>query len=404
MVKKKIKVSLSQFKSLVVVAFLVILSGGVGFRLGRQKGLLEATQVSPRVDLSLFWQVWKRLEDRYLDSAILNSQEMVYGAVKGMVASLGDPYTAFFSPRDNEVNKEDLNGEFGGVGIQLGYRKEVLAVISPLDNTPAFKAGIKAGDLILKVKDENKNIDQNTDGMGLPEAVKLIRGKEGTSVLLTLLREEGVPFEVELVRSRIVVPSLTVEWLQKDNKKIAYVHLLQFSEVMYQQWENWVEQVVEQKQTPDFGGVVLDLRNNPGGFLEGAVYITSEFVAQGVVVKQKGVDYDQTYQVNRVGQLLDVPLVVLANQGSASAAEILAGALQHYQRAKVVGEQTFGKGTIQEPENLPDGSGLHITVARWFLPGDTSIDKQGVRPDIEILPIEGEEDVVLEKGMEILLE
>ncbi|MBL7078548.1 S41 family peptidase [Candidatus Shapirobacteria bacterium] len=404
---KKTKISFSSFKSAVLITFLVILGGGVGFRLGVSKTLSLPNSVSSKADLSLFWHVWQRLEERYLDQKAIDEEKMVYGAIRGMVEALGDPYTAFFPPQENKVAKEELNGEFGGVGIQLGYKNETLSVIAPLDGTPADRAGVKAGDLILKIVDKNNEVDQDTEGISLPEAVKLIRGKEGTIVTLTLMRENQFPFEIDLVRDKIVIPSLTEDWLEKDGKRIAYVHLLQFSEVMYEQWEDWVRRILQESQSSDFGGVILDLRNNPGGYLEGSVYIASEFLSSGVVVKQEGVEAVQAYQVSRVGQLLEVPLVVLVNRGSASASEILAGALKHYNRAKIVGEKTFGKGTVQEPEDFPGGSGLHTTVARWLLPGGENIHNQGIEPDITVTleeEISDEVDQVLERGMETLLE
>jgi len=383
---------------------LVVLAGGVGFRIGWQK---REASFSPqeKVDLSLFWHVWEELERKYLDKKALDSQKMVYGAISGMVSALGDPYTSFFPPQDNKVNKEDLTGEFGGVGIQLGYKNNILAVISPLDGTPAQRAGVQAGDLILHIKDEKKGIDRDTTDISLPEAVKLIRGPKGTVVTLTLAREgKKEPFDVSITRDIITIPSVKTEWMTQDNRKIAYIHLLQFSEVMYKEWRKWVDQVVREKNNPQFAGVILDLRNNPGGFLDGAVFVASEFIKKGVVVVQENSDGTrQVYKASGKGRLLNVPLVVLVNHGSASASEILAGALHDYGRAKIIGERTFGKGTVQEPEDFPDGSGLHITVARWLLPKGKSINKEGITPDFEVKEEEEEKDLILEKGKELLL-
>jgi len=404
--RKKIEVKLRQIQKLVFVVLLMVLVGGTGFRLGWRKRGSAFVSPNDRTDLSLFWHVWQRLEDRYLDHSVLDSSKMVYGAISGMVSALGDPYTAFFPPQDNKVNKEDLSGEFGGVGIQLGYKDHILAVISPLDDTPAYHAGVKAGDLILRIKDEKKAIDRETNKISLPEAVRLIRGQQGTTVVLTLARDgKEEPFDVPIVRGRIIVPSLKTEWLESNDQRIAYIHILQFSEVMYDQWREWVEEVVKSKNRSDFAGVILDLRNNPGGFLDGAVFIASEFIDKGIVVEQESSDgRKQTYRASGKGKLFEAPLVVLVNHGSASAAEILAGSLQYYQRGEVIGEKTFGKGTVQEPEDFPDGSGLHITISRWLIPGGKSIDKEGISPDIvvEEKAID-EEDLILEKGKEILL-
>jgi len=224
----KIKVSLSSLRRLVLILILVLSSGFFGYRLGFSR---TAVSVEEGKDFSLFWLVWHRLEEKYLDRDKIDEQKMIEGAISGMVSSLGDPYTAFFPFEDNKVSREDLSGEFGGVGIQLGYKSKTLAVISPLNGTPAEKAGIKAGDLILKIKDESAGVDQSTDGISLPEAIKLIRGEKGSKVVLTIFREdENGPRDFEVTRGTIVVPSLKSDWVVRDNKNFAYVHLLQFSE------------------------------------------------------------------------------------------------------------------------------------------------------------------------------
>jgi carboxyl-terminal processing protease len=268
-----------------------------------------------------------------------------------------------------------------------------LAVIAPLAGMPAEKVGVKTGDLILKVD------DQETTGMTLPEAVSLIRGPKGSSVRLTLLHEgENEPFEVVIVRDRIIVPSVAVEFLDG----VAHLKLMRFGDRTSDEWETAVTQILNQQ--PPVKGVILDLRNNPGGYLSGSVFITSEFLSSGAVVKQEDAQGNrESFSVDRTGKLLHQPLVVLVNQGSASASEIVAGALQEYKRATVVGENTFGKGTIQEAEDLPDGSGMHITTARWLLPSGRSIDKDGIVPDnlIEDNP-ETEEDEQLQEAIKVL--
>lgn len=392
---------MKKIRNFVLVVFFLLLAGFIGFRIGERRYQLPFEKKSTQADLTLFWQVWSLLERKYLDQSALDPEKMVYGAISGMVSSLGDPYTAFFSPEDNQINRENLEGEFGGVGIRLGFKEGMLAVIAPLKDTPAYRAGVKAGDLILRIKDERAEVDRETEGISLPEAVKLIRGPVGTKVTLTLLSEgEKEPREVTIVRGKITIPSITSEWFTVAGKKVAYIHLLQFSEVMYQQWDQWVAEVLKEEEQEGVGGVILDLRNNPGGFLQGAVYVASEFIPQGVIVEQEySSGRKDVFRVNRVGRLLELPLVVLINRGSASAAEILAGAIQYYQRGKIIGEKSFGKGTVQEPEVLPGGAGLHITVSRWLLPGGESIDKKGVEPDIKVE--EGEErDLILERAKE----
>jgi len=357
------------------------------------------------VNFSLFWDVWDKLEASYLDKEKLNPEEMVYGAISGMVASLGDPYTVFLPPQAQKQSKQDLAGSFGGIGIQLGYKNSHLAVVAPLSGTPAEKAGVKPGDLIVHIKDEKKGLDKDTQGMSLPQAVADIRGKIGTKIVLTLVREgKEEPFEVEIIREEIVVRSVEVSF----ENNIAHLRLLRFGERTFEEWDEAVEKILEERnKNREFKGVVLDLRNNPGGYLQGAVYMASEFLGDGVVVKQEQSQNGgiESFSVNRAGRLLDVPLVVLINNGSASASEILAGVLQERKRATLVGETSFGKGTIQEAEELSGGTGVHITVARWLLPSGKAIDKEGIKPDFEILMDEKDDtkDPQLEKAIEILL-
>lgn len=405
-------------KAVLILAFAIIIFGS-GFLLGQQKispspeGFIPQVTISrelpanrQNLDFSLFWEVWDRLEASYLDKTSLDHAKMVYGAISGMVSSLGDPYTVFLPPEDQKKSKEDLSGSFGGVGIQLGYKNSTLAIIAPLSDTPAEKAGARAGDLIIHIKDEKKGIDKDTTGMSLPQAVTDIRGEAGTKIIFTLVREgKDEPFEVEITRGEIVVKSVEVTF----DKNVAHLRLLRFGERTYEEWDAAVFKILDYKaQNPAFAGVVLDVRNNPGGFLQGAIYMASEFLKSGVIVKQEqsrdgGVE---TFSVDRVGHLLEIPLVVLVNNGSASASEILAGALQEASRAEVVGEKTFGKGTIQEAEELTGGSGLHITVARWLLPSGRAIEKEGITPDYQVkMDLEDQtKDPQLEKATKLLLE
>jgi len=408
---------LKAIRKTILILCLVIFSGGVGYYFGQRQVEVSLGKFIPKVtierklpvgkedvDFSLFWDTWDRLEASYLDKKALDKSKMVYGAISGMVASLGDPYTVFLPPQEQKQSKEDLSGQFEGVGIQLGYKDSKMAVVAPLSGTPAEKAGVKAGDFIVKIKDEKKQIEKETTGMSLPEAVTIIRGTKGTAVILTLVREgTKEPFDVELVRETIVVKSVEVNF--KDD--VAHLKLLRFGERTYQEWEEAVGQINQKEKAGEIKGVVLDLRNNPGGFLQGSIFIASEFLESGVVVKQEKSQNGgtETFSVNKTGKLLRIPLVVLINEGSASASEIVAGTLQERGRAKLVGEKTFGKGTIQEAEDLPGGSGLHVTIARWLLPSGKSIDKEGVKPDFEVKMDEKDEtkDPQLEKAIELLI-
>jgi len=411
-----IRMTLSQVRKIIFVFALLAAAFGSGFWFGEQKLKLTLKDHQPEVTInreippgkedlsfSLFWDVWDRLEQSFLDKSKIDHQKMIYGAISGMVASLGDPYTVFLPPQEQKQSKEDLSGAFEGVGIQLGYKDGKLAVIAPLSGTPAEKAGLKAGDLILWIKDKTKGVERDTVGISLPEAVTLIRGPKDTEISLRMFRQNKGEFEVSLKRETILVPSVEVSF--KDN--VSHLKLTRFGERTYEEWEKAISRIEEKKAKGEVRGVVLDLRNNPGGFLQGSVFIASEFLRDGVVVKQEktrdgGIE---TFSVNRKGRLLDIPLVVLINQGSASASEIVAGALQERGRAKVVGEKSFGKGTVQEAEEFSGGAGLHVTVARWLLPSGKNIDKEGIKPDIEVKMDENDQtrDPQLEKAVEILL-
>jgi carboxyl-terminal processing protease len=395
------KIRLAQVRLFFFCLFLIFVSGFFGYKFGRGEWASPLQKTPPaevnfsdskNLDFSLFWDIWQRLEKSYLNKKALDPQNMYWGAIKGMVGSLGDPYTVFLPPSDNKQAKEDLSGEFEGVGIQLGYKDSQLAVIAPLKGTPAWAAGVKAGDLILKIE------DKETTGITLPEAVKLIRGPKGTKVKLTLLHEgEKEPYEAVIVRDKITVPSVELEFV--DN--VAHLKLTRFGDKTGDEWEKAVGEILAKN---GLGGVILDLRDNPGGYLSGAIFIASEFLDKGVVVQQEGASgVKETFSVNRQGKLTKVKLVVLVNEGSASASEIVAGALQDYGRAKIVGVKTFGKGTIQEAQELEGGAGLHITTARWLLPKGRSIDKEGIKPDVEVKDDpKTEVDEQLEKALKLV--
>jgi len=352
-------------------------------------------------DFSKFWEVWRRLEKSYVDPTKLDYREMTWGSMRGLASSLDDPYTQYLPPTENKQANEDLNGSFYGVGIELGYKDGTLAVVAPLSGTPAALAGVEAGDLILRIKDEKKNLDADTRGITLNEAVAQIRGERGVPVVLTLYRE-GVPepFEVEIRRDEIVVPTVEVEYLERKGRTYAHWMLHRFGGRTDKEWLSAVKEIASK----EVAGVILDLRNNPGGYLDGAVFVVGEFLPSGLVVKQEGRDTSESYEVDRKGSLNNLPLVVLVNKGSASASEIAAGALQDHKRAKVVGVQSFGKGTVQEVQDLSDGSSLHVTIAKWVLPSGRWIGDEGITPDVEAKddPETKEVDEMVEKAIEEL--
>jgi len=396
----KQKVALRTIRTLILGLTLVLLGAGVGYEFrgrGGVSGLSQAIgtrSIMPlsrdQLDFGLFWQVWDKLEQSYVDPDKIDPERMVYGAIEGMTASLGDPYTVFLPPQENQAAKEDLNGEFDGVGIQLGYKNDTLAVQTPLDGHPAIKKGVRAGDLILNIKDELEGVDTDTVDMTLPEAVKLIRGKKGTDVTLTLYREEKGRFDVTITRDTIVIPSVEMEigdfgggkFTKADDGKIAWIKLRRFGDNTQSDWDQAIAQIIAKREQLD--GIVLDVRNNPGGYLNTAINLASDFVTEGVIVQQKGRFDTKKYTVTRRSRLLGIPVVVLINEGSASASEILAGALRDRLQTKLIGEKSFGKGTVQEALDLADNAGLHVTTARWLLPSGDWIHEDGLKPDVQV--------------------
>lgn len=406
-------ISLRRVRNIVAGIGVLILVFGLGYRYAeyRLKGnapsvgnFLFSTQTDKveGVDFGNFWDVWQRLERSYVDEGKINYQEMTWGAMQGLAGSLDDPYTQYLPPAKNKQSKEDLNGAFYGVGIELGYKNGQLAVMAPLEGTPAQRQGVKAGDLILHIKDESKGVDQDTQGMILTEAVQIIRGEKGKAVTLTLYRDgTEQPFEVSIERDEIVVPSVELKYIERDGQKFAHLKLNRYGGRTEDEWLEKVGEILANR----VNGVIFDVRNNPGGYLDGAVFVGGEFLKEGIVVQQQGRDTTETFSVDRRGRLTDIPLVVLVNGGSASASEITAGAIQDHKRAQIVGEKTFGKGTVQEVQELRDGSSLHVTVAKWLLPSGRSIDKDGVTPDVEVTdnPDTSDVDEQLDRAVEVLL-
>lgn len=363
------------------------------------------------VDLSLFWNVWQRLESSYYDKKAIDPQKFLNGAISGMVQSLGDPYTVYLPPPQNNDFKQGMAGKFEGIGAELGMKGKQIIVVAPLDGMPAQKVGIKAGDAILKVD------NQPTTGWTLAQAVEKIRGPKGTFVTINLLHKDSEKaVDVKVQRDTITVKSVT-GWIKKvkdipqiknlaKEKKISYIRLSQFGDNTNQDWLALVNDLsLQMKNEKDVSGLILDLRNNPGGYLADANFIASEFIRSGLIVlEEKGNGEKENFSVSRKGLLLDIPLVVLINKGSASASEIVAGALRDHKRAKLIGETSFGKGTIQQAEDLGNGAGLHVTVAKWLTPSGKWINGTGLTPDISVGLDEKDpgHDLQLEKAVESL--
>lgn len=391
-------------RNLVLALALLSVVSLVSYKIG-QGDQISLENLS-QFDLALMWKVKDNLAANFLDKDKMDNEAMKYGAIQGMVAALDDPYTVYLPPEDNKSANEDLAGEFSGVGISLGYKDKTLAVMSPIAKSPAARAGVQAGDLILKITDKAKNVDKDTTGISLDEAVKLIKGDVGTEVVLKMYREGKTDtFDVPLKRENIEIPGLELEWKESEGKKIAWIKFYKFSEQVFNEWPEVVKKINAEKGG-NYGGIILDLRNNPGGYLQGSVLVASDFLKEGVVVKQESSDGRvETYNVDRAaGGLLEDKMVILINGGSASASEILAGALKDYNRGKLVGVKSFGKGTVQQTEEFKDGSGLHVTIARWLLPNGKNIHGNGIEPDVEVKSGDNpNDDLQLNKAIEVLL-
>lgn len=403
---------LSTIRKITIILIIFVIGLGIGQRYGSYQFDLkwrtyipqisvlnrEAPPAETTIDFSRFWVAWDKVNTKFVDKEKIVPSKMLDGAISGMVDSLGDPYTVYLPPKQNQETKEDLQGSFEGIGAQLGLKDKKIIVIAPLADSPAEKAGIKASDHIYKVGDEIM------DGKNLPYAVDKIRGPKGTTVRLTLKRN-GVKNDIikEIKRDTIIVKSTTVDFKKVKNGEIAVIHLMKFGDRTDDEWLASVNKILEKGSLVK--GIVLDLRNNPGGYLNSSVFIASEFLPSGkTIVTQRAAQEDKVYKVNREGKLLNTPLVVLINKGSASASEILAGALKDNERAKLVGEKSFGKGSVQEAEDLDAGAGLHITVAKWLLPAGAWINGKGIEPDIKVLNDEKSpnEDKQLKRAIEEL--
>ncbi|GAB4159821.1 MAG: hypothetical protein Fur003_3540 [Candidatus Dojkabacteria bacterium] len=335
------------------------------------------------LDFDLYWEIWQTISDRFVDEKAIKQDEMFYESIKGMVDSLGDPHTLFLSPEETKAfNDSNAGNFFSGIGAELGYEDGRVIVVTPLKGSPAIEAGIKPGDLILKIDDTT--LDSKTTVF---DAVAKIRGKKGTEVTLTVVHPgDQKATEIKIVRDDITVPSM--EFSYDKSNKVATIEVSRFSEASLNAWEEKWDTMVDQVEKSGAKGVIIDLRGNPGGFLDAAVYAASEFLPKGkVVVEQEDRQgHIKDYKVDREGRLTEIPVVILVNNSSASASEILAGALQkNNNRAYVIGMETYGKGTAQEVIDFPDGSSLHLTVIKWLLPDGTWLNKENkIVPDKKV--------------------
>ncbi|MDI6591407.1 MAG: S41 family peptidase [Patescibacteria group bacterium] len=367
---------------------------GLGFYLGKTQCKICPPE---EIDFSLFWEAYHKLQEKFVSPEKLDVQKMIYGAISGMVKSLNDPYTIFLNPEETKEFLKSIKGEvFEGVGMEIGIRKGQLQVIAPLEGTPAQKAGLRTGDKIIKIN------DTLTAEITIEEAVSLIRGPKGTEVTLTILREGWQePKEFKIKRAMIKVPTLKKE-LKDEN--IVYLKLYQFSEELSSDFGKAAIEILDSPAQK----IVLDLRNNPGGLLEEAEAISGWFLERGQTVVIVEGKKREEHKAEGNERFVDYPIVVLINQGTASGAEILAAALRDNRGAIIIGETSFGKGLVQEPERLRDGSILKITTAKWLTPKGQSITGVGIEPDIlvEMTEKDYEEgrDPQLEKAIEVIKE
>lgn len=345
----------------------------------------------------IFWEAWHVLEEEFYGELPAES-ELPYAALRGVIAATGDQYTAFLDPLRAEIMRTDLRGSFEGIGATVRLRPDgKLEIVQPLPARPAIQAGLRAQDLILEVD------GVELQGMNLYEAISLIRGPAGTTVRLLVQREDDdQPFLVEVERARIELPALESEMLEDD---IAYIKLNEFSQTATDSLKGSLRDLNAQ----DPRGLVLDLRGNPGGYLTVAVEVASQFVREGPVLLERFNDQsERPYEAIPGGLALDIPLVVLVDGGSASASEIVAGAIQDTGRGLLVGTTTLGKGSVQMAHTLSDGSQLRVTIARWFTPTGRAIHGEGLVPDIEVLVtqehLDADLDPQLERAIKVLLE
>lgn len=387
------------------IVIIVVLSLLIGYFYGSRSITLSWKNFSPIVavsskappsgttlDMKLFYEVLDRVNQDYYDKTKLDAKGLLYGAINGMLSSLNDPHTSFFPPKQNSDFKTQLAGEFTGIGAELSLSPENrIMVVAPLDNTPAQRAGIAAGDIILEVD------GQDTVGWTVAEAVDKIRGEKGSTVVIKVLHEgASSPVEIKVVRDVIFIKSVD-GWIKRlvcrdkcsedsVGVPIGYIRLSQFGDKTNDEWISVVNSLNrEVNGGSNLRGIILDLRNNPGGYLNDAVFIASEFLRSGVVVIQENsAKQQESLRVSRVGTLFDYPLIVLVNRGSASASEIVAGALRDHNRAKLLGDKSFGKGTIQQAVEVDDGASVHISVAKWLTPNGTWINEIGLEPDIKV--------------------
>jgi carboxyl-terminal processing protease len=400
-----------------IVFFLILFLIGWAFWLGYERGknafssaiqsesaltpeesiVLNKNSPDKTVDFALFWKVWNILKDKYVERGGLDANKLLYGAIDGMLAASGDPYTTFFDPKENKEFQEGISGTFEGIGAEMGIKNEILTIISPLEGMPAEKAGLMAGDRILKINNEN------TINMSLESAVSKIRGPKGTEVKLTIFRNgDEESREITVKRDVILVKSVRFEMKEND---IAYIRVSRFGDDTEAEFRTAVRQVLDKKARR----LVIDMRNNPGGFLETSIAMASLMLPPGktVVMEENGAGERKEIKARGGDVLSNLPTAVLINEGSASASEILAGALRdNRDNVTLIGKKSFGKGSVQELISVTRDTSVKVTVARWLTPAGHQINNVGITPDMEANitrdDLDNKRDPQLDKALEVL--
>jgi carboxyl-terminal processing protease len=402
------KENISKISNIAIVAFIVVIIFYAGASYGIEKGRAKAlVSIAPEgVDitnkqLEPFWKVWNILSEKYVEATTTDTQKRIWGAIEGLASSQGDPYTMFFPPEENKLFQGDIAGNFDGVGMEIAIKEKILTVVAPLKNSPAERAGVKAGDKIIKID------DKISSDLSVEQAVKLIRGKKGTAVKITFLREgSSEPIEKSIVRDVIDIPTLETE-IKSD---IYIIKLFSFTSQSPELFRNALRQFLQSGKNK----LIIDLRGNPGGYLDAAWDIASWFLPAGkvivtedfggrrdnLVLRSKGYDVLNKYFGS------NYKVAILVNNGSASASEILAGALKEQGVAKLVGVKTFGKGSVQELINVTPETSIKVTIARWMTPSGHNLSHDGLEPDYEVKitakDLENKLDPQMDKAIEIL--
>jgi carboxyl-terminal processing protease len=388
-------------KRLPFILAMVILSFGTGYEIGTTKNIQEPVVESVQninLNLGTYKQVWNTILERYLESETVDSAKVIDESIKGMVKSLDDPYSGYMNSDETQIFMSDLDSELEGIGAVLGMDEDLIVVETPLKGSPAEASGLKTGDLIIEVD------SVSIEGQNLYEVVKKIRGPKGSKVTLGIIRKDDktvTNLDIEITRDKITLDSVTFEEIEE----LFYVSINQFSDDTANEFKNAVTKALAAGSK----GIILDLRFNGGGYLDSAVKILGEFLEPNSAAVQmlgKTTDLSRTINANGPGRLLDTPIVVLINQGSASASEIVAGTLQDYKKAIVVGVQSYGKGTIQDVIPFEDGSTLRLTIAKWLTAKGQDINKNGITPDLEVILSESDLsnkfDAQLDKAKQVL--